>query len=129
MIRVAARPPNQNAELIQNNGLNSLGFLQQGGVLQQFNLGIATQMTVVPGRVLPPPQILYGGNKTMRADNASWNLRDIKFQVGARLERWAVLNLREKGSKVRLFEVQCPYSTTDQRSWLTFRRISTPALS
>jgi eukaryotic translation initiation factor 2C len=96
MIKVAARPPNKNAELIQN-GLKELGFQHTSSLLQQFNIGIGTQMAVVPGRILPPPQILYGGNKSMKADNASWNLRDIKFQVGATLEKWGVLNLRDRG--------------------------------
>jgi len=97
MIKVAARPPNQNADLIQNAGLSSLGFNQTQGLLQQFNLNIGNEMTVVPGRILPPPQILYGGNKMMRADNASWNLRDIKFQLGAKLEKWAVICLNDEG--------------------------------
>jgi eukaryotic translation initiation factor 2C len=96
MIRVAARPPNQNADLIQN-GLEALGFKQATGLLKQFNIGIGTEMAVVPGRILPPPQILYANNKSMKAENASWNLRDIKFQLGATLDKWAVLNLRDNG--------------------------------
>ena len=99
MIKVAARPPFQNAELIQN-GLAALGFKNPTGLLKQFSLGIGDKMAVVPGRILAPPQILYGNNKAMKAENASWNLKDIKFQLGATLDRWAILNLKDSNVSV-----------------------------
>lgn len=54
-------------------------------------------MSVVPGRILPKPTIRYANSAAQTDDKASWNLRAVKFHRGARLEKWAVLVIRDGG--------------------------------
>lgn len=97
MIKVAAKPPNINAGLIVNEGLNNLGFKQSAGPLNAFGIGIGQEMAVVPGRLLPPPGVNYGQGKPNVDDKASWNLRSVKFAVGGTLSQWAVLVIGDGG--------------------------------
>ncbi|KAJ8590502.1 argonaute-like protein [Rhizopogon salebrosus TDB-379] len=92
MITVACQPPNANGNAIVNNGLNELGFLHPGPALTSFGVSIGPDMAVVPGRILPKPGLKYASNVSPAIDDrASWNLRNIRFAVGARLDKWAVL--------------------------------------
>lgn len=96
MITVAAKPPNINAENIVNHGLRQLGFSQAAPQLNAFGVSIGTQMTVVPGRILQAPSIKYSGQGSPNVDErASWNLRDVKFAKGARLDGWGVLLIKD----------------------------------
>lgn len=97
MIKVAAKPPNINAALIMDEGLNSLGFKQSAGPLNAFGVSIGPEMAVVPGRLLPAPGINYGQGKPNVDDKASWNLRAVKFAVGGTLRQWAVLMIQDNG--------------------------------
>ncbi|KAF7329744.1 Argonaute-like protein [Mycena kentingensis (nom. inval.)] len=95
MIKVAAKPPNVNAATIAGRGLDALGFRQGAGALAEFGVSIGQEMAVVPGRLLPAPRVIYGQGTPSVDDRASWNLRDVKFKVGARLDNWAVLVIRD----------------------------------
>jgi len=108
MIKVAAKPPNINAAAITGPGLDSLGYRQQANPLSNFGISIGTEMTVVPGRILPPPGVQYSKGTPKVDDRASWNLRNVKFHIGARLSGpWAVLLIRDKGRD----EFQSPKDT------------------
>ncbi|KAH8101753.1 argonaute-like protein [Cristinia sonorae] len=91
MIKVACQPPNVNAEAIVGRGLNELGFQQTAEPLNAFGVSVGNQMAVVPGRILPSPNIRYGQGAPRVDERASWNLRDVKFAVGAQLSNWGVL--------------------------------------
>ena len=52
-------------------------------------------MTVVPGRILPAPGIKYGQGTPAVDDRASWNLRNVRFAIGATLDNWAVLIIKD----------------------------------
>ncbi|OSC99670.1 Piwi-domain-containing protein [Trametes coccinea BRFM310] len=96
MITVACQPPNVNAQAIVNRGIQELGFAQTAPPLNGFGVSIGTEMTVVPGRILPPPVVRYQGGPLTEIDaRASWNLRGVRFSVGARLEKWAVLLIQD----------------------------------
>ncbi|KAJ4481136.1 argonaute-like protein [Lentinula aciculospora] len=97
MLSIAARTPNVNANDINGAGLDRLGFRSQASPLGTFGVSIGTEMTVVPGRILEPPTLQYGGGgpSPMINDKASWNLRGVKFAVGAKISRWAVLVLQD----------------------------------
>lgn len=95
MITVAAKPPNINAENIVNHGLRQLGFSDAAPQLNAFGVSIGNQMTVVPGRILQAPAIKYGTGGPSVDERASWNLRDVKFAKGARLEGWGVLLIKD----------------------------------
>ncbi|CAA7266206.1 unnamed protein product [Cyclocybe aegerita] len=100
MITVAAKPPNINAASIAGSGLDQLGFRPNASPqLNAFGVSIGNQMTVVPGRILPPPGIKYGQGTPSVDEKASWNLRNVKFAKGARLEKWAVLVILDGNSR------------------------------
>jgi len=95
MITTAARPPNINAQYIANQGLDLLGFRKGAAPLGAFGVSIGSEMTVVPGRILPPPGIKYNASAPAVDERASWNLRGVKFAKGARLADWAVLLIKD----------------------------------
>ncbi|KAF5392022.1 hypothetical protein D9757_003266 [Collybiopsis confluens] len=100
MLRVAAKPPNANALAINGPGLDELGFRSGASPLGSFGVSIGPQMTVVPGRILPPPSLQYGpgqNSSPLINDKASWNLRGVKFARGAKVSKWAVLVLLDGG--------------------------------
>lgn len=41
---------------------------------------VNSQMLKLTGRILPPPQVLYGGGQTAQLQNGSWNLRHNQVQ-------------------------------------------------
>lgn len=95
MITVACRPPNVNAAAIINRGIRELGYAGVTDPLRAFGITIGNEMAVVPGRILAPPNIRYGQGAPRVDDRAGWNLRDVKFAVGGRLDNWAVLLIRD----------------------------------
>lgn len=98
MIRVAARPPNVNANAIAGQGLRELGFTTPSA-FASFDVAISNDMAVVPARLLPPPSVKYAGGNSPDVDalRASWNMRNIRFHKGAPLNRWAVMILFDNG--------------------------------
>jgi hypothetical protein len=56
-------------------------------------------MTVVPGRILPPPGIKYNSGSPEVDEKASWNLRNVKFAKGGKLSDWAVLLIKDGNSR------------------------------
>ena len=114
MITVAAKPPNINAMSIADRGLDELGFKRGSAQSNAFGISVGNEMTVVPGRILSPPGIKYGQGTPSIDERASWNLRNVKFIKGARLENWAVLvildgNKRDEFSKPDDPELQATY--------------------
>ncbi|KAI9571925.1 ribonuclease H-like domain-containing protein [Boletus coccyginus] len=98
MVDVACKPPKENANEIVNRGIGMLGFRDSTPVLDSFGISVGTEMAVVPGRVLDRPGLSYSSGKSATIDGrASWNLRDVKFAVGARLDKWAVLVIQDGG--------------------------------
>ncbi|KAI0926490.1 hypothetical protein AcV7_005414 [Taiwanofungus camphoratus] len=95
MIKIACQPPNVNARAITERGLNELGFREGSDPLGAFGVSIGTEMAVVPGRILPSPAVRYGQGAPRVDERASWNLRGVKFAVGGKLEKWAVLLIKD----------------------------------
>ncbi|KAK7467442.1 hypothetical protein VKT23_004496 [Stygiomarasmius scandens] len=99
MIKVAARPPNVNAQSIVGPGLERLGYKSGADPLSAFGMSVGREMTVVPGRILPPPGINYSRGTPNVDDKASWNLRNVKFTRGATLSQWAVLIIQDGNNR------------------------------
>ena len=96
MITVSAQTPNVNAASIVGPGLTELGFRAHASPhLAAFGITIGNEMSVVPGRILSPPTIKYGQGESEVNDRASWNMRGVKFTRGAKLEKWAVLIVKD----------------------------------
>ncbi|WWC67948.1 uncharacterized protein I206_101867 [Kwoniella pini CBS 10737] len=91
----AAKPPPQRQAAInawrQRLNYSNLPKIKAWGV--QVN----DQMMKIPARVLNPPNVLYGGNKSMRANFGSWNLKNVKFtKPGKPLKSWSVVSFDER---------------------------------
>lgn len=65
-------------------------------------------MTIVPGRILPRPGVKYGQGAPSVDDRASWNLRNVKFSVGGKLDNWAVLVIKDGNSRDEFASAQDP---------------------
>lgn len=90
MINVACNPPATNAASIVNDGLRLLGL--RDGPIDGFNITVESEMIVVPVRVLPPPQLSYGG-KSMTPNGGSWNIVSSKFKRPAAIASWGVIGV------------------------------------
>ncbi|EAU83532.1 QDE2 protein [Coprinopsis cinerea okayama7 len=92
-----------NAETITDAGFKLLGFspsAQPKGPVgaNGFGMQVDEEMSVVPGRELPPPALHYKDkNRPLRTNNASWNIMDVQFRIPASVQTWWVLVLRETG--------------------------------
>jgi len=107
MIRYACNPPSRNAELITGDGLSLLGFNSQPqpqtSVLDGFGIQIDPNMAVVPGRNLRQPTLSYKSGQPPRVNNGSWNILDVKFHKGAKVDNkwWCVVINDGEGSFVK----------------------------
>jgi eukaryotic translation initiation factor 2C len=54
-------------------------------------------MITVPGRVLGPPVIKYGGNATETPRGGSWNMTRVKFTSSARVPPWTYFWIKRAG--------------------------------
>ncbi len=98
MITAAAKWPNINAQTIMSAGLKELGFRTGAPALTSFGINIGTEMTVLPGRILPTPSLSYGaGSGPVEIDKASWNLKRLKFLRCSRLTNWVVFCVVDNG--------------------------------
>lgn len=109
MIKMAANPPNVNANAITVAGLRELGFVGStvssgstgpsrstvSPVLDAFGVSINKDMAVVPARILTPPRIRYGRGEQIVDEKASWNLKNVVFAEGAKLGPWTVLVIKD----------------------------------
>jgi len=123
MITVACKPPNINAGTIVGLGLDELGFRQGAGPLQAFGISIGTEMAVVPGRILPPPGIKYKQGTPRVDERASWNLKDVTFAIGGRLENWAVMLIQD-GNREEFRGVDDPELRTTIQGFVSMCRKS-----
>ncbi|KAH9474635.1 Protein argonaute PNH1 [Psilocybe cubensis] len=125
MITTAAKPPNINAAAIVGPGLTELGF--RPGSSPEFNafgISIGNEMAVVPGRILTPPGIKYGQGTPAVDDRASWNLRNVKFAKGARLEQWAVLIIQDGNRRDEFASANDPELTSTIQGFMSMCKTS-----
>ncbi|KAJ7915685.1 argonaute-like protein [Mycena leptocephala] len=97
MIKIACNPPRVNAEAITGEGFPALGLSPVKAPVDGFNIGVETEMAVIPGRELNPPKLSYSKG-TPNVRNGSWNIMDVKFHRGAIVPRnqgWWVLVVRD----------------------------------
>ncbi|CZR42761.1 putative argonaute like post-transcriptional gene silencing protein QDE-2 [Fusarium proliferatum ET1] len=92
MIRHAVRKPWENANSIYNEGLKTVGLDENTNILlRSFGLKIAPGLIKVPGRILFGPKVIYKNNKAADLRFGSWNMLDIRFNIGASLAKWSYL--------------------------------------
>jgi eukaryotic translation initiation factor 2C len=92
MIRHAVRKPWENAAAIVREGVQTVGLDENANVLlRSFGLKITPGLIKVPGRILFGPKVIYKNNKAAGLRFGSWNMSDIKFNIGASLAKWSYL--------------------------------------
>ncbi|EAT86396.1 hypothetical protein HBI56_100990 [Parastagonospora nodorum] len=100
MIRFAARRPHQNAESITSDGLKVTKIHPVANglntALSVFGIKVNPNLMTVPGRILPPPQLLYRASATCNPRNGAWNLDPRAlgakpFRVAKTLGSWNTL--------------------------------------
>ncbi|XWW92784.1 hypothetical protein V2A60_000711 [Cordyceps javanica] len=100
MIRHAVKKPWENAALIIKEGVQTVGLDENiNMLLRSSGLGITPGLIKVPGRILGGPKIIYKGNKAAGARFGSWNMMDIKFNIGASLAKWSYLMISLRGAR------------------------------
>ncbi|GJE86301.1 argonaute-like protein [Phanerochaete sordida] len=97
MIKVACRFPNVNAAAIVGRGIRELGYVGKNETLEAFGTAVGNELAVVPGRILPKPDLKYAKSNAAIDDRASWNLRDVKFAQAGRFNEWACLLIQDNG--------------------------------
>lgn len=105
MIKIACRPPKENAEMITNVGLPRLGLKGLNSHLDPFKMSVSQEMIVVPARILPPPPVTYAVG-SMTPTGASWNLMKKRFQRGASMAAWSYLIIQEPNRPINVARVQ-----------------------
>ncbi|KAJ0138283.1 Delta(24(24(1)))-sterol reductase [Fusarium oxysporum f. sp. albedinis] len=97
MIRHAVRKPWENAKSIYSEGVQTVGLDENANVLlRSFGLKITPGLVKVPGRILFGPKVIYN-NKAADLRFGSWNMSDIRFNIGASLAKWSYLMISIPG--------------------------------
>ncbi|PKY07047.1 Piwi-domain-containing protein [Aspergillus campestris IBT 28561] len=104
MLNFAVRPPPQNAQSIATNGTGILGLgAPPSQTLQEFGVQPNPKLITVPGRVLPVPNIYYrdekSGQKQVRPNFGSWNMRSIRFSTPSKMTSWTYLVVDFEGRR------------------------------
>lgn len=90
MIKATARSaPDREREI--NNLVKKADF-NSDPYAQEFGISINDEMTLVRGRVLPPPKIQYGGRTKAQAipNQGVWDMRGKQFHTGVEIRVWAI---------------------------------------
>ena len=89
MIKFAVRRPADNARLIVDEGVRTMGLGQNDADgPRKFGLNVTASMITVPGRILPAPELTYYGSKKTTPRGAQWNLTGLRFSTGAQIFNW-----------------------------------------
>ncbi|KAL4551142.1 hypothetical protein Ndes2526B_g05451 [Nannochloris sp. 'desiccata'] len=96
MIKFAAQKPQDKIKFIQKKVQDVQGEAQHE--MKTFGVSVGGTMASVSGRILPNPNLSYGGGKGAfnPGANGAWNLKDIKFLEGQRMESWAVVSFANR---------------------------------
>lgn len=106
MIKVAARPPGENARRIANGADSVIGFQGNRPSLAAFGVRVDSKMVLVKGRILPAPHLMLGPPLTsgpplklggvkdqVHPTRASWNMRGRTCAKAVKVVNWSYLRL------------------------------------
>ena len=93
MIKIACRPPKENAEFITNVGLPRLGLKGENSHLAPFQMAVGNDMVVLPARILAPPTVTYSNESSKQI--ATWNLVKKRFKIGASMPNWSYMIIND----------------------------------
>jgi eukaryotic translation initiation factor 2C len=96
MIKFAAQKPQDKIRFIQSKVQDVQREAQSE--MKTFGVSVGGKMADIQGRVLPNPSLSYGGGKGAfnPGGTGSWNLKELKFLEGTRLDSWAVVSFANR---------------------------------
>ncbi len=102
----ACRKPSDNASSIVDAGRKVLSLdPPRNAGLKKNGLTILPNLITVQARVLKPPPVKYGANKTVHSANGSWNLANkVPFHKGSKVGKWTYMWIRNQRKNPRDFE-------------------------
>ena len=94
-----------------------------------FGLNITPEMITVVGRILAAPPVTYGNKKTVKSASGSWDMRGVKFSVGARIQDWgyAMIQYSESALASSLPELMKQFRAMMEKSGLLVQGAGTAA--
>lgn len=96
MSTTACQTPNIHGEGTVKQLRHQLGLNVIRPELESFGITIGPDLAVIPGHILSRPSITYASSATASiGDLASWNLVGVQFAVGARLDNWTALVIKD----------------------------------
>lgn len=87
--------PVNKADAIVKDGLRLLGLKVYTETLRSFDVSVASDMSVIPARVLSPPEVAYASGQSPNVREASWNILGMTFCKGGNMSNWAVLLVQD----------------------------------
>jgi eukaryotic translation initiation factor 2C len=96
IIKFALKRPSATAKSIVTTGLPALAFTPEllGYPMKEFGITIGSDMTVIPGRELPPPRLTYKSGPQSISDG-TWNVLNSQFHHGATVTSWWLFVVRD----------------------------------
>ncbi|KAI5169234.1 eukaryotic translation initiation factor 2C [Pancytospora epiphaga] len=92
LLKIAAQRPLERFRQIAEKA-GELSTLQNG-VLQEFGMAFDNSMLSCKGVILPPPKIVFSGNREVAVNNGSWNLIGVKATEGTTINKWKIFTFR-----------------------------------
>lgn len=85
------RPPDRRAYLADILARPEMLCLSRDPTAKAFGIEVEAALQTVGARVLPPPRLAYGSPACVDpGQRGSWNLKDVRFPGGSKVESWAV---------------------------------------
>lgn len=72
-------------------------------ILKKHGLSMRPQQMTVHGRILPAPEVIYGGGSRIRPYNGTWNLKGMRFARPASVKSWALLDFTSRKQEAEGF--------------------------
>jgi hypothetical protein len=97
MVKTTCQKPNVRAKKIIQ-GLSLFQQHNENPYVQQFDISVKPEMSVINARVLPTPKIAHhpaSQEAVFAPQNGAWNLRGKKVAQGGTLGSWSVVNFAE----------------------------------
>eukprot|EP00850_Spirogloea_muscicola_P007880 SM000041S15439 [mRNA] locus=s41:105499:111602:+ [translate_table: standard] len=90
MLKFTCKRPPERARFIQN--LVAGAEFEREPIARDFGLGVKPEMMTVQGRLLPPPNLIYGDQAQVQPKLGAWNLLQHRFHEGKQIDRWMLLS-------------------------------------
>jgi len=85
------RPGDRRAYLADLLARPEMLCLSRDPTAKAFGVEVETALQTVGARVLPPPRLAYGAPACIDpGTRGAWNLKDVRFPGGSKIESWAV---------------------------------------